>query len=76
MQLGNVETRYSTNFRFIKDTEEGMHLENYGEYKQREINLLANLLNNNDGVTIVYEVGAGTGVQNYTTKQTCKCCCI
>lgn len=62
MQLGNVETRYSKNFSYIKDTEEATHLENYGEYKQLEINLLSNLLQSNTGETIIYDVGAGCGV--------------
>ena len=62
MQLGSVQTRYSANFSYIKDTVVATHLENYGEYKQKEINLLANLLQSNTGTTIIYDVGAGVGV--------------
>ena len=62
MQLGSVETRYSKNFSYIKDTDEAVSLAEYGEYKQKEINLLSNLLHNNVGQTIVYDVGAGVGV--------------
>jgi len=63
MQLGTVETRYSKKFSYIKDTDEAVHLENYGEYKQREINLLNLLLSNNVGDTFVYDVGAGIGTR-------------
>jgi len=62
MQLGSLETRYSKNFSYIKGTEEATQLENYGEYKQLEINLLSNLLQSNTGKTIIYDVGAGVGV--------------
>lgn len=64
MQLASIETRYSKNFRYIKDTEQATHLENYGEYKQKEINLLSNLLQSNTGETIIYDVGAGCGVHS------------
>tara|TARA_R110002094_G_scaffold73382_1_gene81344 strand:- start:231 stop:731 length:501 start_codon:yes stop_codon:yes gene_type:complete len=63
MQLGTVKTRYSKKFSYIKDTDEAVHLENYGEYKQKEINLLALLLSNNVGDTFVYDVGAGIGTR-------------
>ena len=62
MQLGSTETRYSGNFTYIKGTVEATHLESYGEYKQKEINLLSNLLSSNEGQTVVYDVGAGVGV--------------
>jgi len=62
MQLSSIETRYSKNFSYIKGTKEATNLENYGEYKQKEINLIANLLQSNTGETIIYDVGAGTGV--------------
>ena len=63
MQLGTTETRYSKKFSYIKDTHEGEHLEHYGEYKQKEINLLSLLLSNNVGNTVVYDVGAGVGIR-------------
>ena len=63
MQLSSIETRYSKNFSFIKGNHEAMNLENYGEYKQKEINLLALLLSNNVGNTVVYDVGAGIGTR-------------
>lgn len=63
MQLGNAKTRYSTKFTYIKGTHEGDCLKNYGEYKQREINLLALLLSSNEGNTVVYDVGAGIGTR-------------
>tara|TARA_R110000851_G_scaffold63824_5_gene145738 strand:- start:868 stop:1590 length:723 start_codon:yes stop_codon:yes gene_type:complete len=63
MQLSSIETRYSKNFSFIKGNNEAMNLENYGEYKQKEINLLALLLSNNVGNTVVYDVGAGIGTR-------------
>mgnify|MGYP003664187683 CR=1 FL=1 len=63
MQLSTVKTRYSTKFSYIKDTHEGDCLKHYGEYKQKEINLLALLLSNNVGNTVVYEVGAGIGTR-------------
>jgi hypothetical protein len=56
MQLSTVKTRYSTKFSYIKDTHEGDCLKHYGEYKQKEINLLALLLSNNVGNTVVYDV--------------------
>tara|TARA_R110001592_G_scaffold115476_1_gene315887 strand:- start:1145 stop:1867 length:723 start_codon:yes stop_codon:yes gene_type:complete len=62
MQLGSTETRYSGNFTYIKDTIEATHLETYGEYKQKEINLLSNVLSSNEGQTVVYDVGAGIGI--------------
>jgi len=63
MQLSSIETRYSKNFSFIKGNNEAINLENYGEYKQKEINLLALLLSNNVGNTVVYDVGAGIGTR-------------
>ena len=63
MQLGTTETRHSKKFSYIKDTHEGEHLEHYGEYKQKEINLLSLLLSNNIGNTVVYDVGAGVGIR-------------
>tara|TARA_R110000803_G_scaffold155760_1_gene220349 strand:- start:3 stop:725 length:723 start_codon:yes stop_codon:yes gene_type:complete len=62
MQLGSTKTRHSRNFTFIKDTVEATHLETYGEYKQKEINLLSNVLSSNEGQTVIYDVGAGVGV--------------
>jgi len=62
MQLGSLKTRYSQNFSYIKNTEEAVNLENYGEHKQKEINLIANLLQSNTGETVIYDVGAGTGI--------------
>ena len=62
MQLGSTETRHSRNFTYLKGTVEGTHLETYGEYKQKEINLLSNLLSSNEGQTVVYDVGASIGV--------------
>jgi len=63
MQLSSIETRYSKNFSFITGNNEAINLENYGEYKQKEINLLALLLSNNVGNTVVYDVGAGIGTR-------------
>ena len=63
MQLGTVKTRYSKKFSYIKDTDEAVHLENYGEYKQKEINLLTLLLRNNVGDTFIYDIGAGIGTR-------------
>lgn len=62
MQFGSTKTRHSRNFTYIKDTAEATHLETYGEYKQKEINLLSNLLSSNEGQTVIYDVGAGVGV--------------
>jgi predicted RNA methylase len=62
MQLESTKTRYSGNFTYIKGTVEATHLETYGEYKQKEINLLSNLLSSNEGQTVIYDVGAGVGV--------------
>ena len=72
MQLGSVETRYSLNFSYMKDTEEAIHLESYGEYKQKEINLLSGLLSSNVGECVVYDVGAGIGIHTLALSKMAK----
>jgi len=63
MQLKNVQTRYSPNFAFTADDAAAVELEKYSEYKQREINLLVNLIKQDDKTAVtVWDVGAGCGV--------------
>ena len=62
MQLKNQKTRYSPNFAYTADDVAAVELEKYGEYRQREINLLANLIAEDDTATTVWDVGAGCGV--------------
>ena len=45
MQLKHTKTRYSDNFAYhANDSVIGEQLTQYGEYQQREINLLSNLI--------------------------------
>jgi len=62
VQLKNEKTRYSPNFAYTADDVAGVELEKYGEYRQREINLLANLIEEDNTATVVWDVGAGCGV--------------
>ena len=63
MQLKHTKTRYSDNFAYhANDSVIGMQLTQYGEYQQKEINLLSNLLKQDDNTdTVVWEVGANIG---------------
>ena len=56
----------------MKDTEEAIHLESYGEYKQKEINLLSGLLSSNVGECVVYDVGAGIGIHTLALSKMAK----
>ena len=63
MHLGSAKTRHSRNFTYIKGTVEATHLETYGEYQQKEINLLVGLLDRIDAKQkVVWDIGANIGV--------------
>lgn len=58
--IKTVKTRYSNNFSFYEnDTVIGKSIELYGEYAQREIDFMLNILNDK---CIVYDIGSNIGV--------------
>ena len=74
MQLKHVETRYSRNFAYhANDTVIGNQLSEYGEYQQKEINLIINLIrNDNQAAPVVWDVGANIGVHTLAFAKNAK----
>ena len=64
MQLEHTRTRYHRNFSYWKNDEViGENLREYGEYQQKEIDLLVGLLNSvNSKQKVVWDIGANIGV--------------
>jgi len=64
MQLEHTRTRYHQNFAYWKNDEViGKNLREYGEYQQKEIDLLIGLLNSvNSKQKVVWDIGANIGV--------------
>ena len=64
MQLEHTRTRYHQNFAYWKNDEViGKNLREYGEYQQKEIDLLVGLLNSvNSKQKVVWDIGANIGV--------------
>ena len=64
MQLEHTRTRYHRNFANWKNDEViGKNLREYGEYQQKEIDLLVGLLNSvNSKQKVVWDIGANIGV--------------
>lgn len=64
MQLEHTQTRYHRNFAYWKNDEViGKNLREYGEYQQKEIDLLIGLLNSvNSKQKVVWDIGANIGV--------------
>jgi len=64
MQLEHIRTRYHRNFAYWKNDEViGKNLREYGEYQQKEIDLLVGLLNSvNSKQKVVWDIGANIGV--------------
>ena len=64
MQLEHTRTRYHQNFAYWKNDEViGKNLREYGEYQQKEIDLLIGLLNSvNSKHKVVWDIGANIGV--------------
>lgn len=64
MQLEHTKTRYHKNFVYWKNDEViGRHLREYGEYQQKEIDLLTGLLDRVDvKQKVVWDIGANIGV--------------
>src|SRR6056300_17898 len=64
MQLEHTRTRYHRNFAYWKNDEViGKNLREYGEYQQKEIDLLIGLLNSVDSKQkVVWDIGANIGV--------------
>jgi len=64
MQLEHTRTRYHRNLAYWKNDEViGKNLREYGEYQQKEIDLLVGLLNSvNSKQKVVWDIGANIGV--------------
>ena len=77
MQLEHTRTLYHRNFAFWKNDEIiGRHLREYGEYQQKEINLLVGLLDRIDAKQkVVWDIGANIGVHTMAFSKHCAFVC-
>ena len=77
MQLEHTRTLYHRNFAYWKNDEIiGRHLREYGEYQQKEINLLAGLLDRIDAKQkVVWDIGANIGVHTMAFSKHCAFVC-
>jgi len=77
MQLEHTRTLYHRNFAYWKNDEIiGRHLREYGEYQQKEINLLVGLLDRVDAKQkVVWDIGANIGVHTMAFSKHCAFVC-